>query len=218
MIYIILFIDDDEGTKNFVTGELEGEFQIVDIPLFYENNVPIYSNLKGLLEDILDSKLDAIITDYSFADRGPRIDFDGADLAEEIQGMMPGFPIFVLSAKEEAESSVPDVNWVYAKDEYYSASDKLHRRIKYQIENYRKKVSDAEKKLAELLKKQEDKGLTLGEEEELIKLDCFLESTQLSSAKVPSSLKKTSNIKKLNELITDTEKLIRRMEEEGKDA
>lgn len=104
MSYRISFIEDDEGAKNLVTGELEEEFQIVDIPLFYENDVPIYSDLKDLLEDILDSKLDAIIIDYSFADRGPRIDFDGADLAEKIQEIMPGFPVFVLSAKEEAES------------------------------------------------------------------------------------------------------------------
>ncbi len=223
MNYRISFIENDDGAKLLVTNRLESEeeFQIVDIPLFDEDDVPVYSILKDLVEDILVSKLDAIIIDYSFVDSGFHIKFNGADLAEEIQRIMPGFPIFILSAKEEAESSVSDVNLVYTKKEYLESEPgklKLNNRIKLQITNYRKKVSDAERKLGKLLKKQEDKRLTCGEEEELIKLDDFLESTQLSLAKVPTSLKKTSNIEKLDELIAGTEKLIETMKEEGKDA
>jgi DNA-binding NarL/FixJ family response regulator len=223
MRYKISFIEDEDKIKKEVTARLEEEFEVVDIPL-YKGEVPVYSELKDLAMDIFNSKpkLDAIIIDYSFVDKTLDIKFDGAELVKEIQKMMPEFPIFVLSAKEEAESSVPDANSVYIKKEYLQLKDfdkKLHRKIKIKIGHYKEKISDAEKRLKELLKKQEgEEKLTLYEEEELIDLDDFLESTQLSSIKVPSSLKETSNIKKLDELINRTDKLINKIESEGKDA
>jgi len=218
MIYRISFIEDDEAAKAEVRVHLEKEFEFVDIPL-YKGKEPIYKELKYLVEDIFNSKLDAIVIDFSFFDKAGDIKFDGAELTDAIQEKMLGFPVFVLSARPEAESSVSDVNLVYNKGEYYKNSKILNNRIKLQIGHYREKISDAEKRLKELLKKQEGKEeLTLNEEEELIKLDDFLESTQLSSIKVPLTLKETSNIKKLNELIIDTQKLIKEIEEKGKDA
>ena len=58
MSYRISFIEDDDLAKILVMNRLESEeeFQIVDIPLFGENDVPIYSALKDLVEDILNSK------------------------------------------------------------------------------------------------------------------------------------------------------------------
>ena len=221
MSYRISFIEDDEGVKNDIIACLEDDFEIVDIPL-YEGDVPIYSDLddlKDLVKNIFNSRLDAIIIDYSLRDKSYDIKFDGAELVEEIKDMMPEFPIFVLSAREkDAESYFSDVNLVYIKEEYLDSPDKLRRRIKQQIGNYREKISNAEKRLKELLKKQEDEELTLNEEEEIIKLDDFLESTQLRSTKVPLSLKKTTDIEKLNKLIIDTEKLIKEIEEKSKDA
>ena len=219
MRYKISFIEDEDKSKKEVTARLEEEFEVVDIPL-YKGEVPVYSELKDLAMDIFNSKpkLDAIIIDYSFVDKTFDIKFNGAELVNEIQKMMPEFPVFVLSAKEEAESSVPDVNLVYDKREYNKEPKKLNNRIKIQIGHYRKKISDAERRLKELLKKQEDGKLTLNEEEELIVLDDFLESTQLSSIKVPLPLKKITNIEQLNRLIIDTEKLIEKIKEEGKNA
>ena len=209
--YKLSYIEDDDGVKREMVAHFMEDFDVVNIPL-YENNTPLYKEVKELAEDVVNAKLDAVVIDYSFVDKTYDIKFTGADLVAELGNIMPYFPVFILSGKVDAERSVSDVNLVYVKKDYLANAKSLNTRIKLQIENYKKRLRDCESRLQVLIAKASKEALSIQEEEELISLDDFLEKSHCSTISVPASLKKSSNAEKLNKLIEDTETLIKDIE------
>lgn len=130
---------------------------------------------------------------------------------------MSDFPCFVLTSFDEnAVVDSDDVNFVYVKKvlQFSSANGErvsFAQRVKSQIDKYRIRIAKARKDLLSLIEKREKGNATVLDEERIIELDTFLEKTYGKDNSIPSELKHTSNLEKLNSLIDKVDCLISKM-------
>ena len=203
--YKIAFIDDEDTNIRSYKRKSHDVFDVVDIKL--------HTELDDTISEIIDNKIHAVIIDFDLTKKSD-INYSGADIVDALERIMPNFPIFVLTAYiDNAEKNVYDVNKVYVKEEYLANSDILNDRIKRQISNFINEIEVKQKRLDELLKKQEENKLSLKDEEELIELDEYIESSFVGISKIPRDLKKIQNADLLNKLITDTEAILTRIKQ-----
>ena len=132
-----------------------------------------------------------------------------------ILGKKQNFPCFVITSFDNDAIKVStDVNIVYIKGILHGAEETIKTKatfidkIEHQILHYQQQLSKARERLEELIAKSDSSDLNAIEEEELIKLDTFLESSGDASCALPDSLKHSSHLKKLHRLIDDVDLLL----------
>lgn len=225
MSYKIIFVDEQIEEQNdfkaaFADLIRTGEVNVVTL-------FPAES-LDEMIDTIRQENPDALVSDWNLNEKKddlPRyyvVSYYGSELVEEFLRIREGFPCFIASSYDSDASrskSIKDVNLVYSKEvdiENHSDNQDKHltfpQKILLQIEKYRTRIIEAEQSLEQLCtrKRQGDK-LTLKEEDELIRLDSFLERAIDATAAIPEEFKKSSNSEQLNSLISSVNDLLEKV-------
>lgn len=203
----IAYIDDDAGNVRTFQRFASDDFDVVKITL--------KKSIDTVVNDIFKEKVNAVVIDYDLRDQNSRINYQGSDIFEKINNRLNDFPAFILTSHVgDAEEKTLDVNAIYDRDLIDDNQENIFlKRIKRQITNYLNRVEESE---AELKKLRKVKKLTLAQEEKIIELDNYLERSLSKGSQLPTSLKKTTDIKKLSKLISETEKLIAEIKKDEK--
>ena len=216
MTYKVLFIDE-ESTQH---DDFKDHFELNWPEAVCECLFPA-KTIKEMM-DLLEKKHpDAVIVDYQLNDKKEDISYNvgynGVDLLNTIHNQLSDFPCFVLTSFDEnAVVDSDDVNFVYVKKvlQFSSANGEkvsFAQRVKSQIDKYRIRIAKARKDLLSLIEKREKGNATVLDEERIIELDTFLEKSYGKDNSIPSELKHTSNLEKLNSLIDKVDCLISKM-------
>lgn len=180
------------------------------------------SNLDEFVEELLNSGAEAFVVDFRLneykANAQESITYTGVDLIERILQIRKGFPCFILTSYDsDAVQNIEDVNYVYPKD--ILAPDKqpgevtLAEKIRIQISHYQVKIQQSSARFQELLEKSNSQDLAEDEEEELLRLDSFLESALGDHMALPSEKKTMLAVGKLDELLASTRDLLEILKE-----
>lgn len=216
MNYKVLFIDEESTQHDDFKDHFEENWpEAVCECLFPAKTIEE-------MMDLLEKKHpDAVIIDYQLNDKKEDISYNvgynGVDLLNTIHNQLSDFPCFVLTSFDEnAVVDSDDVNFVYVKKvlQFSSANGEkvsFAQRVKSQIDKYRIRIAKARKDLLSLIEKREKGKATVLDEERIIELDTFLEKTYGKDNSIPSELKHTSNLEKLNSLIDKVDCLISKM-------
>lgn len=215
----IIFIDEEKETHELFNEyvhycTMSSEIEL--ITTFPE------SKLEHMLEKIFKFDVDVVISDFKLNDMKEDIDYaveyDGVELIESILNIKKGFPCFVMTSYDtDAIHASEDVNKVYDKEVLNGSittqgDDPFLLRLKSQCDKYRKKIADAQEELQFLIEDSNKRKLTLKEEERLIELDDFLESSIDARNPVPDELKKISNQDNLVKLLSRVDDFIKEVE------
>lgn len=193
-------------------------YEILDVLAFIPK-----PDLDEFVQELLDSDAQAFVVDFRLHEyrtevEGP-ITYNGSELIERILAVRKGFPCFVLTSfDEDAVQQTVDVNYVYPKDilnpDKQLGKITLAEKIRVQIEHYQANLAKQSDRFQALLMKSDSQGLTEAEENELLKLDSFLESTLDDRESLSSDKKSQLAVGKIDELILSTQELLRALKEE----
>lgn len=213
MTYKIIYVDeqDDDGDafKDFVeTKDADKQFVVWHLK-------PAVS-LEEMLALIQEQAPDALVSDYRLnehiASLGYAVPYNGIELIASFLQVRTGYPCFVITSfPNDAASSSEDVNVVYVKNvlhEKDNADLNFLERIRIQINHYRVRVQQAENRIQELLELKKRAELSAPEEEELIDLDSFLDSSVDGRQSIPDDLRKLSNESRLLSIMTKVDELL----------
>jgi hypothetical protein len=159
-MYKLLFIDEEESAHDYFRYYVK---QYHDSDIVVEVMYPLPS-IKEMVDAILKSDLDALITDFKLNEYRNEIvtynvPYNGTELVKEFLLIRTGFPCFVMTTfGAEAIPASDDANIVYVKNElhrYISDKEKLSitflDRVKAQINRYKKGLLIQKMKLKNLL-------------------------------------------------------------------
>lgn len=163
---------------------------------------------------ILESHVDAVISDFDLSEQDERIHYNGDELVVSILKERDLFPVFILTSYEDdAVSKGEDVNIVYEKNEMAKGENFLER-VKNQIEKYYNRLAGAEKRLLELIEKGKKINLDALEEKELTDLDSLIEKSLNKKTVIPDKIKEDLEEDKLGELLKKVDELAKRLEKQ----
>lgn len=202
--YKIAYIDEDESdTRKFQRFS----FNYFDVISF----IPKVS-IEETCTDILDSHVDAIISDFDFAEQLSTIHYDGTDLVSLFLKKRESFPVFILTSYEDdAISKGEDVNIIYEKKEMDEGETFLQR-VKAQIEKYKYKLELEENRLLELIAESKKRKLDASEREELAELDSKIEKALDKESRIPNILRDDKEASDLSELLKKVDELATKLE------
>lgn len=169
------------------------------------------TTLDDVISWINSSHLDLIIVDYNLKEN-LSIDFYGNEVLETLNKQRLNFPMYMFTAYEEEAISRSDElldDLIFSKQIVSDNCEIMVTRIKNKIKKYKSELEWKEKRHRELAKKSE---LTITEEDELLRLDNFLEETANKDGVTPIPLKNTESLKRLNELIKKADEIIDRVD------
>lgn len=197
----VAYIDDNPTQIRSFQRSAGEDFDIVKIPL--------KKNLDSVVSQIFDEKVNAVVIDYDLREGNNKISYQGDDIFKKVTERVDNFPAFILTSHvNEAERQSIDINAIYDRE-----ADNFLKRVKRQIENHLKNLKLVE---SEFTKLKSRKKRNLVQEERMIELDTFIERSLDKRSELPKTLKKTSDLKKLNELIQETDKLIKEIKKHEK--
>ncbi|PFC67954.1 hypothetical protein CN266_04600 [Bacillus cereus] len=181
-------------------------------PIDFDNKT-----IEELIDVIYEQKFDAIVIDQKLKSTNTEIDYEGTDIAFEVEQIVHFFPVFILTSYDlDAESAhFTDVNKVYKKEKYIGDEqgdfvELINRKIVKQIEHYKNRLLTAEAELLELNKKPK---LTNEEKEKLLHLDHLVEKSICGRHHTPLSLKNTDE--KLSQLMSIFNNFITKSDVDG---
>ena len=215
MKYKILFIDEEKRQQDEFADFMDHYQDRVELICCY----PL-STLVDTIAMIDESHPDAIVSDFKLNDIKDdikyNVSFDGSELMDAYLDERPSFPCFVLTSfDDEAIYRSHDLNIVYLKrDLHPSKDDKITfaDRIIQKIVSYQTEISNAQKRLNDLMELRRNNQATSKDEQELIELDSFLERSLGQKTQVPAGMKELSNMKRLNELIEKADAILAKLE------
>jgi len=215
MKYKILFIDEEKRQQDEFADFMDHYQDRVELICCY----PL-STLMDTIAMIDELHPDAIVSDFKLNDIKDdikyNVSFDGSELMDAYLDERPGFPCFVLTSfDDEAIYRSYDLNIVYLKrDLHPSKDDKITfaDRIIQKIVSYQTEISNAQKRLNDLMELRRNNQATSKDEQELIELDSFLERSLGQKTQVPAGMKELSNMKRLNELIEKADAILAKLE------
>lgn len=219
MSYKILFIDEQkEAHRDFMTKFIKQN---------QERFVGVYEYPKGTLQEMMEVineiKPDAILTDFALnvhkSEYVPdQIEYDGNDLAEEIKQHKFNFPTFITtSLSSDAATQGADALIVFDKSHFDDKADATNHnekeltladRIFFSISRYKQQLEDWSREFDSLIDIKNTRPLTEFEEARVIELDNYLESSLDKHSMLPTTLKQTSNLQKLEEIISQTKRIL----------
>lgn len=179
------------------------------------------ANLDLFVEKILASNFMGIIVDFLLSEHREDIDYhvpyNGAVLVDAIWEKRAHFPCIVLTSFDnDAVDTISDINYVYSKILLNQDLGKvpLQEKMRIMIDKYEKNIEEKEKRFHELLAKMDKQQLTEAEENELLKIDSFLEESLGKNSSLPEEKKKAISIDKIVELIDSTNNLIEQLKKD----
>lgn len=209
MKYKIAYIDEDNGWINTFYQTFKSDFEILRI------EVTPHSSVQTILDLLLSSDLDAIVTDY-LLEENAEVPFNGNKIVEEIKKIKPHFPIVMLTSfPTQAIGHTDDVHIIYNKNILSVENERENEdleifktKIQSNISNYYKKIEDTNRKIEELVEKKNNEGLNISDEEELTKLYILFDELNPDGKDLPANLIHRDSISKLNEFVSETREIL----------
>lgn len=209
MKYKIAYIDEDKGWINTFYQTFKNDFDILRIEVNPD------SSIESILDSLLHSELNAIVTDY-LLEENAEVPFNGNKIVEEIKKIKPHFPIVMLTSfPTQAIGHTDDVHIIYNKnilsvenDREKEELDVFKTKIQSNISNYYKKIDDTNSKIEQLVEKRNNQGLDIYEEEELTKLYILFDELNPDGKDLPANLIHRDSISKLNEFVNETKEIL----------
>jgi len=199
MKFRIAYIDEDQTDIRRFQRFSYNFFDVIPI-------IP-KDSIEDTCNEILESNVDAIISDFDFAEQLTTVHYDGTDLVSLFLKKREGFPVFILTSYEEdAISKGEDVNIIYEKKEM-DEGEMFLERVKAQIEKYRHKLEKDEARLLELIAKSKKRRLDAIEIEELAELDSKIEKSLDIESRITNLLRDDKEASELSELLKKVDEL-----------
>jgi HPt (histidine-containing phosphotransfer) domain-containing protein len=164
---------------------------------------------------ILESHVDAVISDFEFSEQLSDIHYDGTNLVSLILKKRENFPVFILTSfEDDAVSKGEDVNIIYEKKEMDEGEkgEKFLDRVKAQIDKYKHKLEVDENKLLELIAESKKRKLNAFERQELAELDSKIEKALDKESQIPNILRNDKEAEDLAELLRKVDELAKKLE------
>ena len=217
MTFNILFIDEEKTAHR----SFKKDFLEKNRDRFSGDYTVPAATLEEMMNLIAEKAPDIVLTDFSLNEKKSdlpspyTVEYNGGDLAKELLARRKNFPVFIATSLGDAARDGCDVKLIFEKygsfKESKSGNDgaadaqhlKFSDRIYYEVLSYKRSIDAASAEFELLLQKQRsEQELTLSEEERLAALDEFLESGLDSKSKLPDALRTSSNIQRLDNLIS----------------
>jgi HPt (histidine-containing phosphotransfer) domain-containing protein len=199
MKYKIAYIDEDQSDTRRFQRFSYNFFDVVPI-------IP-KDSIEDTCNEILENHVDAIVSDFDFAEQLSTVHYDGTDLVSFFLKKREGFPVFILTSYEDdAISKGEDVNIIYEKKEMDEGEQFLER-VKAQIEKYKHKLEADEKRLLELIAESKKRKLDALEREELAELDSKIEKALDKESRISNILREDKEATELSELLKKVDEL-----------
>ena len=169
---------------------------------------------------IIESHIDAVVSDFEFSEQASDIKYDGTDLISLFLSKRDGFPVFIFTSYEdEAVRKSDDVNIIYEKGEKYltdssgniTKNEKLIERIRLQIEKYKYRQEANEKRLLELIKESKIRSLNAIEIDELAELDSKIEKSLDKESRISNILRDEKEKSELSQLLKMVDDLTKKL-------
>lgn len=170
-------------------------------------------SVDDLLEEINSSNLDILVIDFQINEY-LNINYNGVRVFELLRDRRKNFPCIILTSfADDAISESFDTHVVYSKSIPFGCdteSKKLFElKIRKSIEHYINELQKASDEFTELTSLDD---LTLEQENRIIELDEFLESSLSNDVKLPKHLKTSLHIGNIKELITRAEDILEKLD------
>lgn len=199
MKYKIAYLDEDQSDTRRFQRFSYNFFEVVPI-------IP-KDSIEDTCNEILENHVDAIVSDFDFAEQLSTVHYDGTDLVSLFLKKREGFPVFILTSYEDdAISKGEDVNIIYEKKEMDEGEQFLER-VKAQIEKYKHKLETDEKRLLELIAESKKRKLDALEKEELAELDSKIEKALDKESRISNILRDDKEASELSELLKKVDEL-----------
>lgn len=199
MKFKIAYIDEDQSDIRRFQRFSYNFFEVVPI-------IP-KDSIEETCNEILESHVDAIVSDFEFAEQISTVHYNGTDLVSLFLKKREGFPVFILTSYEDdAISKGEDVNIIYEKKEMDEGEQFLER-VKAQIEKYKHKLETDEKRLLELIAESKKRKLDALEREELAELDSKIEKALDKESRISNILRDDKEASELSELLKKVDEL-----------
>lgn len=199
MKFKIAYIDEDQSDIRRFQRFSYNFFEVVPI-------IP-KDSIEETCNEILESHVDAIVSDFEFTEQISTVHYDGTDLVSLFLKKREGFPVFILTSYEDdAISKGEDVNIIYEKKEMDEGEQFLER-VKAQIEKYKHKLETNEKRLLGLIAESKKRKLDALEREELAELDSKIEKALDKESRISNILREDKEASELSELLKKVDEL-----------
>lgn len=205
--YKIAYIDESEADIRRFQRFSYNYFEV--IPFIPKDTIEETCN------DILESHVDAIVSDFEFSEQLSTVHYDGTNLVSEFLKKRENFPVFILTSfEDDAISKGEDVNIIYEKKEMDEGEkgEKFLERVKAQIEKYKHKLEAEENRLLELIAESKKRKLDAFEKQELAELDSKIEKALDKESQIPNILKDDNEANELSELLKMVDELAKKLE------
>lgn len=206
MDYTILYIDEDQSAVNRFIRYFESDFIIKEG--FYPD-----ITLEKLIPVLDNKEFDFLVVDSNLNEKSG-CGFDGQEILKYFTKKFPHFPVILFTNYDDKaviEIQDFDINKIYSKRELTNKEDRevFIKKLKRMIDEYREQNDNAESRITKLIdKKNSGETLNAAEEDEIIKLDTFLDETlDGDTKKIPDQIKE-SNEEKIDLLLNKTDELI----------
>lgn len=214
MKYSIIYIDESDAWLNTFYQTFKDDFEIIRI------KVNEQSTIDSLVEEIFKIKPDGVVTDYLLDEEG-QVDFNGNQIVDAIRKVKPHFPITMLTSYEpQAINHMDDVHIINGKSDLDGESEEalqiLKSKIKHDIENFYRKLSNTQSQIEELVKKKNESELDPQEEEDLTKLFILMDELEPDGKEVRANLIKSESITKLNDFVNETKEILDELRKRSK--
>lgn len=169
-------------------------------------------SIEETCEEIFESHVDAVIADFEFSEQLSTVHYDGTDLVSLFLKKREGFPVFILTSfEDDAISKGEDVNIIYEK-KAMEEGERFLERVKAQIEKYKHKIEQDEKRLLELISVSKKRKLDALEIEELAELDSKIEKSLDKENRIPNILRGDKEASDLSELLKKVDELTQKLD------
>jgi HPt (histidine-containing phosphotransfer) domain-containing protein len=202
--YKIAYIDESEADIRRFQRFAYNYFEV--IPFIPKDTIEETCN------KILESHVDAIVSDFEFSEQLSTVHYDGTNLVSEFLKKRENFPVFILTSfEDDAISKGEDVNIIYEKKEM-DEGEKFLERVKAQIEKYKHKLETEEDRLFELIAESKKRKLDAFEKQELAELDSKIEKALDKESQIPNILRDDNEANELSELLKKVDELAKKLE------
>jgi HPt (histidine-containing phosphotransfer) domain-containing protein len=201
--YKIAYIDESEADIRRFQRFSYNYFEV--IPFIPKDTIEETCN------DILESHVDAIVSDFEFSEQLSTVHYDGTNLVSAFLKKRENFPVFILTSfEDDAISKGEDVNIIYEKKEM-DTGEMFLERIKAQIKKYKHKLETDENRLLELIAESKKRKLNASEIEELSELDSKIEKALDKESRIPNILRNDKEASDLSELLKKVDELAKKL-------
>lgn len=214
MKYRIIYIDESDAWLNTFYQTFKDDFEIIRIKVNEE------STIDSLIKEIFKNEPDGVVTDYLLDEEG-QVDFNGNQIVDAIRKVKPHFPITMLTSYEpQAINHMDDVHIINGKSDLDGESEEalqiLKSKIKHDIDNFYRKLSNTQSQIEDLVKKKNESELEPQEEEDLTKLFILMDELEPDGKEIRANLIKSESITKLNDFVNETKEILEELRKRSK--